>query len=1435
MWVFKSILFSDTKGRTASTVCGDDYLVILMKEVLGQCEEKKEALHTLEQIICDKIRAVKELRFSSFQELSGVSFRKFIENNADHFAIEYDGQHYIVSSKKRRKKKKKKSNGSTGSRDGEALAPRRSECFGAEASINDTPVSTVISDQPWYRETDDHEEDEHSQGSPDRSPWELVSRKTVERKKNDSQLTIRQQSRDKATRENSSSCLSGLVNTRHLLIQNLIKQPSSDTLIFRVSDAAYKQDRTQFIKDVTSLWNTPQRGTAYIVMGVQFRSKPPHRLEGLQSPTDESVYQSMFQKGLLSNIPEFRYWEIMCGNARIGVVEIESNPSCGSPSIVTSDDMAASSLKKGQLLARKNGRNVLVLPTEPLHGKIHKWFKNKKARDSDQGSIPHKVDSPAPRAISSSRQSYTQAVQRPPHQPATKHPVQQDKSYAAVASPSAPSKAQQLLKALNNFQKVHFVLICGSMRIASSKVEALAGAPWIAVYDFNVLGRDSGLLSILEEGIMRRRSLSVLTWCDSCRGITEKGTQWWSLRGRREIPESHTPDSFQDWFMQVKDKLEKLCLELTRFAEDYTVLSILVLWPESELEARCIHKFLTKLQEHVHSKIILCFPDSTKDYTQSKAATIVRLEFEESIQEFHVALEDFCAEVERLIQVTVPQEKFEYQLPSAESTLATLKEEDSAWLAQDLEVLYLQSSHTKVLTDQDLEAEADTFFRGGAINWFILYDKKYEHFDVKRVVAKDITMYIQKEFLEDGRNGMVTVYHAPGAGGSTMTRRVLWDLHERAPCVHVKQRSGSSMDEIVARLVFLYDKCRVPVIALMDGEDENRVKQLSRQLQRHNVIILYAKRYPYSFDNVKVPKGTFYLPGTVQHRESSKLVQRYMQRCEGDQQKIDALLKLDKDVEQGVETHQMYEYGMTVYHHEFQGVRAYVRGYLQVEESHQRELQPWQRCLGFLALVNYYGQSSLPCQFFVNLLGKQPNYKLDLHEDFPHQVKVFVVQDSVEGKSQCIRIGHYIIAKEILEQVLVRRIRHSSGKGDRLSQDARRKLKDFSISFISEATKKKIKTSLTSQTISHILAKTFIFRDNEEMSDMDAQSPESQTKRKPQFSQIMTDLDSDPPYHGRLEVLQKLCDTFPNDPNFRAHLGRFYTCCRPEAEEEAEKHFKEALRLCSALSPGKEAHDMDEKSKLTLMHIYHMYGMFFQARINKFIKSCPDLRENRSRFEEMLDLVVDNACRACENFVDSRNATPSGHEESYIYANEIHVRLQTCEFVNRYFPGGLRDFLGHSQTVGDTNYDTARAFITESVTEIDSLIMECYDVQVDNVFQLQKYVAWFHSLFSSCTLQLQTLLRTDRLATLRLTITATKLKYHRPDDIIWVDSPMPEEDVLHMVNLLEQIFEEEMKDNSRGRNREKSKLELDYKDWILAIRHPQLKQVRFQGDFDLCL
>ena len=113
----------------------------------------------------------------------------------------------------------------------------------------------------------------------------------------------------------------------------------------------------------------------------------------------------------------------------------------------------------------------------------------------------------------------------------------------------------------------------------------------------------------------------------------------------------------------------------------------------------------------------------------------------------------------------------------------------------------------------------------------------------------------------------------------------------------------------------------------------------------------------------------------------------------------------------------MFEYGLTVYDHEYKGVRAYVNGYLQIEQQEGVGLEPWQKALGYLSLVYYYAQASLPCQFIGTLMKESTKQLFSVH-DLPHRVRMLVVVDTNEGKSQCVRIMHYAIATEILEQIL---------------------------------------------------------------------------------------------------------------------------------------------------------------------------------------------------------------------------------------------------------------------------------------------------------------------------------------------------------------------------------------------------------------------------------
>ncbi|XP_070208824.1 uncharacterized protein [Littorina saxatilis] len=1279
--------------------------------------------------------------------------------------------------------------------------------------------------------------------------------KKSESGKEEGAKTIPQQARSTLasdSRENKTEDF--IQDTDDRIMDDILLQQPGDTIIFQASADIYTNDPLQFTLDVVSLWNTPHRDKAYIVMGVTAGQRLPNTVTGLQATGTHAMFQDMFQWQLFQQqSPKFTYREETFSDKVVGIIELEPNRSSGFPSIVTSDEMAPH-LVKNQLWARRNVTNTVIEHSDQLVADIYTWF-TEKAPVTDSGANTLGNNSGQVRyyrqdsaTMLNSSQGAEVGVVNEACTSETRHVINQKGQDSTKILPknNATTNIPALMKAVGNFETGHFVLVCGSLNQQSRKLRALARIPWLAVYDFDVYGRDSGLLLTVEESMKRSQGLSVCTWSDPHSGLTDLGTQWWSMRGRRDVPHSRTSDtSHHDWFARVRDKLDDLCSELARFSEDYTVLTILVLWPREDIEARCVHKMLVRVREYVQPRLILCSTDPNTDLRQSKVVEMIQYEYEDRAQLFDTPLEDLCDTIAHTLPDTICSvDNAQYELPAYDEgdTKKALTAKDANWLATDLDVLYLNSSAPKKdLTPTNLKNEKDNFFRGGTIRWYARYAFGKKQHDVERSILKDLKDYIQKSFTRRYRNGVVTLYHAPGSGGSTMAQRVLWDLHETVPCAQVKQRTGSSLEELAERLQFLHDASHKPVLALLDGEDEPRLKHIVHLLQRSHVILLHVRRYPYlikeshvevkhpDYDDPTPAPETFFLSGFVDKKESQHLLDNFTNHCDADKKKIEKLQKLNTDIQTDKEKHQMFEFGLTVYADDYKGIRAYVEGYLCLDLSPHNELDPWQKCLGYMSLVYFYGHCPVPCQFLGNIMRHSRNTAVALN-DFPQHLQILVVEDTNMGKRGFIRVTHQLIAREILEQILhrgQRKVRSldgtggSGGKSGELSKEAKYNLKDFCLDFLQQIQETNRRSSKISHMVTFTLTKTFIFRDTEEI----RAAEDIQTRRKPQFSQAMLDLDNYPPYEGRNEVFETLCETFPDDANFRAHVGRFFSICRPQEEEETKEHFKEALSLCYALSKGaRKPGEIDEKVKQTLIHVLHMFGNAFQRRIVKYTGwnpgDRPALRTATADVERRLKEVISNISQACQYYLQARHYTTQGQEDGYTFMNEMQARLQACDFVSRVYPGGLQALLSLKRETVEVK------FVRDSVPIIDDLIRACDSAaMLDRRTQgplLKANVQWYSSLFNSYTPQLGSLVEGEDITSLRLDIATLKLKFRSSDSIVGMDSPRASaHDITSIVSKLEKVFG--LHGCSADTNTRT--LDLDYLDWILAIRNPNFGQM----------
>jgi len=447
---------------------------------------------------------------------------------------------------------------------------------------------------------------------------------------------------------------------------------------------------------------------------------------------------------------------------------------------------------------------------------------------------------------------------------------------------------------------------------------------------------------------------------------------------------------------------------------------------------------------------------------------------------------------------------------------------------------------------------------------------------------------------------------------------------------------------------------------------------------------------------------------------------------------------------------------------------------------------------------------------------------MTLEEDFPHPLTEFIVYDPNDRRKETIRIAHYEVAREILEQILTRSRRETDKRHERLSPNACKHLAEFSKEFIKYCSNKKIKDSHQG-IVCQILTRTFILRENEPEFLTVSEEP---AKKRPANSQLLLDIPAGKPMlKERLDILETLSASFPDDPNFHAHVGRFYAFCGPDDEKKAEKRFEKAISLVEKRSKNKNLEDMDDYSKSTLMHVYHMYGVLKKKQISSFTgRSHNDNAKlmHKEAFYEKLEELVQQAEMACDFFRKSREMTPEFCQVfAGAYTDEVNVRLQICDFVTRHFKTDENENSVFKDFLTSKADENSKLFIEDCVCKIESLVTECYnEIEVDSDGQtsLKKALKWFHALFKYQVLPEESLSSHNDIGLRRMQISTLKMDYCGNPQKCGIENVNDAEAVDKILALYEENFDEIKCDGTKDLITKKD-LNNDYKEWMIGIRH----------------
>lgn len=138
-----------------------------------------------------------------------------------------------------------------------------------------------------------------------------------------------------------------------------------------------------------------------------------------------------------------------------------------------------------------------------------------------------------------------------------------------------------------------------------------------------------------------------------------------------------------------------------------------------------------------------------------------------------------------------------------------------------------------------------SFYKGEQPEWINFLFQN----DIKRSVYQSLRMDEKIDSLgsrfEHERSHKTTVkllilYHYPGTGGTTLCKRLLWDMRKRSRCAVVKSISDLPKVTRQVRLLYEFGETKMPtswlpVVLLVDGGDDMQVQTLCNSLNKQRI------------------------------------------------------------------------------------------------------------------------------------------------------------------------------------------------------------------------------------------------------------------------------------------------------------------------------------------------------------------------------------------------------------------------------------------------------------------------------------------------------------------------------------------------------------------------------------------------------------------------
>ena len=742
----------------------------------------------------------------------------------------------------------------------------------------------------------------------------------------------------------------------------------------------------------------------------------------------------------------------------------------------------------------------------------------------------------------------------------------------------------QFKQSCDNFSdRRHYILIASPLsHMDPSVLTAFARVSWSAVIDFDTSSDESGLLTAIDSRNVDRNIIRSVKG-DFRSFHAWQNTYWFCARGLSGLSQTlANPDDWRTWRSLYGIEIDIQLKHIARFLLPDSV-TFVVVWNDDSL-IRHLRTTLDATTVFKEAKYVFVSD------TLGRVATVIDDELKPALFEIPVV------QLASGLLVEFPShtiESDEFTLPSKSGAPVLVPNGRLSWLQSHLDLVHLGVGLESTLLDESEEAHSE-FLRGGIVTWRELELRK----DAERDITGDIVRRVSTDLAK--RNTIrIDLLHVPGAGGTTVSRRVVWDLHRQYPCAVIG--SGDS-NGIAERIAYIGTLTGQYVLALVDSANvaEREIEDLYRLLQSRNigcVLLCVSRRHSLP----KPGRRAFNLQLRLTGKELPRFVDKFANLVPEYSRAIRSI-----SASGSRETQTAFYFGLATFGEGYKGIKSFVSSRISELAESQRNL------LAYLGIAYVYGQKGIGAQMFQGLLGLT-NRDVSFSLVFVGQISVLdiLIQD---GKRREWRPIHHIVALEVIRQILT-----PTGADPRVWNQA---LSAWGKKFIEFCSSSHL---VASERALELLRRVFIYRDTDDALGRETgdDSP-SETSGLGNFSLFIQQI---PSREGRLEVLQFLAESSPDEAHFWAHLGRFQAAIMNNHAESLV-----AVEHAIALQP---------KDPL----LWHMKGMSYRYQAY-----------NLMSMDDSLENVVPLAECASDCFEEARSCNPD-HEHAYISEIQLLARV----------------------------------------------------------------------------------------------------------------------------------------------------------------------------------